>query len=405
MRVFGTLIKHELLDHLTSGRYIAISILCVVLCVASIIVMSHDYISRQRRSDLSHNVSGVREMPPDRVIIAKPPQPLSIVAKGVEEVIGRPLLISGGQQIEEPIAQVFNYYGEEHHLFDLFTTPDFIYIIGVVFSVLAIFLSYDSICGEKETRTLSMLMSNSVRRPTLIFAKWIGGYASLLISLLPAVILMLIFIQAFSGVPLQTEHWLRLVSIIVLSFVYLSVFFTLGLLVSAFTYRPATALILVLLIWVTWTLGVPRAGALAARAIKPIQPAFAFITAKREVGQGSLEQNKERLWKMDDAYIATVDAQIELGQHLSRLSPLASYIYASTALAQTGIPDMKDYRLKVSLWDRAQKRREEPTKFAYQSLTVQQSVSDVLPDMALLILWNALLFLCASIVFLRYDVR
>jgi ABC-type transport system involved in multi-copper enzyme maturation permease subunit len=367
--------------------------------------MSHDYLSRQRRSDLSHNVSGVREMPPDRVIIAKPPQPLSIVAKGVEEVIGRPLLISGGQQIEEPIAQVFNYYGEEHHLFDLFTTPDFIYIIGVIFSVLAVFLSYDSICGEKETRTLSMLMSNSVRRPTLIFAKWIGGYASLLISLLPAIILMLIFIQAFSGIPLQTEHWLRFVSIIVISFVYLSVFFTLGLLVSAFTYRSATALVLVLLIWVTWTLGVPRAGSLAARAIKPVQPAFSFIMSKREVGQGSLEQNKEKLWKMDDAYIAAMDTQTDMGQYLSRLSPFASYIYASTTMAQTGIPDMKDYRLKVSQWDRERKRGGDSTKFVYQSLTIQQSVSNILPDVALLILWNVLLFLCASIVFLRYDVR
>jgi ABC-type transport system involved in multi-copper enzyme maturation permease subunit len=406
MRVFSTLIKRELFEHLTSSRYVVTSILCAVLCVTSIVLMSHDYANRRKRFDLSHNVSGLRQMPRDRKIIAKPPQPLSIIAKGVEEVIGRSLLISEGQHEEEPIAQVFNYYGEEHHLFDLFTTPDFVYVISVVLSALAIFISFDAICGEKETHTLSLLLSNSLRRSTLLFAKWIGGYTTLLISLLPAIILMLIFIQAFPSVPLQTEHWIRLAIIIGLSFVYLSVFFTLGLLISTLTHRSATALILVLFIWVIWALGAPRIGTLAARAIKPVQPVFAFWMAKREARQGKWEQDRENLWKMDDAYIATVDGQIEIGQHLSRLSPLSSYIYASTTLTQTGIPDMKDYRLKVSQWDRERKRRrEDSNEFAYQTLTIQQSFSDIFIDVALLMLWNVLLFMCANMVFLPWERR
>jgi hypothetical protein len=82
MRVLGTLIKRELFEHLTSSRYVVTSILCAVLCVTSIVLMSHDYANRRKRFDLSHNVSGLREMPKDRLLIAKPPQPLSIIAKG-----------------------------------------------------------------------------------------------------------------------------------------------------------------------------------------------------------------------------------------------------------------------------------------------------------------------------------
>jgi ABC-type transport system involved in multi-copper enzyme maturation permease subunit len=411
MHVLGTLIKRELFEHLTSSRYLVTSILCAALCVMSIILMSHDYANRRKRFDLSHNVSGLREMPKDRLLIAKPPQPLSIIAKGTEEVIGRTLLIGGWQPEEEPIAQVFNYYGEEHHLFDLFTTPDFVYVISVVLSVLAIFISYDAICGEKETHTISLLLSNSIRRSTLIFAKWIGGYASLLISLLPAIMLMFIFIQAFSGVPLQAEHWVRLVIIIGLSFVYLSIFFTLGLLVSTLTHRSATALILVLFIWVIWALGAPRIGILASRAIKPVQPSFAFRMVKREARDRPTGQNEEKMWKMDDAYIATVDGQIGMGQHLSRLSPLSSYIYASTTLAQTGISDMKDYRLRVSQWDRERRRRgdsgaqTQAYEFVHQTLPIQRSFSDIVIDVALLMLCNVLLFMSANMVFLRYDVR
>jgi len=179
-----------------------------------------------------------------------------------------------------------------------------------------------------------------------------------------------------------------------------------GLLVSTLTHRSATALILVLFIWVIWALGVPRIGILASRAIRPVQPNFAFRMAKREARDRPTGQNEEKMWKMDDAYIATVDGQIEIGQHLSRLSPLSSYIYASTTLAQTGIADMKDYRLRVSQWDRERRRREEgSTEFVHQTLPIQRSLSDIFIDVALLVLWNILLFLCTNMVFLRYDVR
>ena len=56
------------------------------------------------------------------------------------------------------------------------------------------------------------------------------------------------------------------------------------------------------------------------------------------------EKQREILWSMDDTYIAKIDRQIELGKNLARLSPLASYVYGSTTLAQTGIPDYQDYR-------------------------------------------------------------
>lgn len=64
----------------------------------------------------------------------------------------------------------------QQHLFDHFTTPDFVYIVGMILSAFAIFLSFGTICGEKQTHTLSLLMSHPIRRPTLLFAKWMGGY-------------------------------------------------------------------------------------------------------------------------------------------------------------------------------------------------------------------------------------
>ena len=403
MRLLRTLIQRELLENLTSVRYGLTSILCLTLCITSIVLMSDDY--RRRLARYNVLMSDMTEEELKRSLrFAKQPQPLSVIARGVDEMMGRPARIHGWQPEEEPIAHVDGRSAEGQHLFDLFTTPDFVYIVGLVLSAFAIFLSFGTICGEKQTHTLSLLMSHPIRRSTLLFAKWMGGYISLLISLCPAILLMLAFLTAFSDIPLQTEHWMRLLGIMALSFVYLLIFFTLGLCTSTVVHRPATALVLVLFVWAVWVLGVPRVGCSVAKGLRPIQPNFTFGLNKRAFRQGSFEEFREPLWNMDDAYIATVDAQTRMGQTLSRVSPLASYIYASSTLAQTGIPDAQRFRRQVADWDR-ERRRGRYSPLSLRPLSPAQSFLEMTTDLILLLSWNVLLFTGAHVAFLRYDVR
>jgi hypothetical protein len=107
---------------------------------------------------------------------------------------------------------------------------------------------------------------------------------------------------------------------------------------------------------------------------------------------------------MDDRYIASVDNQTLLGMHLSRISPLASYVYASTALAQTGTKDVQHYRRRVADWDR-ERRRGREMDFVYRNPSLEESFQDVQIDFVLLVLWNILLFMGALAAFMRYDVR
>ena len=432
MGLLRTLVRRELAENLSSSRYVLTSILCVALCFTSISLMSHDYESRVARSSLGHSVSGVSNMiEGERVspTIVKPPEPLSLIARGLDETMGRTLVMSESLPANHVAAEVFNYYGEEHHLFDLFTAPDLVYTIGIVLSAFAIFLSFDAICGEKETHTLSLLLSRPLRRGTLLLAKWLGGYVSFLLSLFPALVLMLIYLTVFSGVPLRAEHGIRLMGIIGLSLIYLSVFFTLGLFISTITHRSATALVLAFFIWALWALGLPKAGISIARAMKPVRAAYVLGQDKHQVKQEKhLAEVVEALWKLDDAYITRIDSQIELGQHLSRFSPLASYTYASITLAKTGLPDMRYYRQRVSQWYRDKVRvmvrlylnkktdiweyyhsangySSDHDSYVHQTLSWGQSFSRIAMDPILLMLWNVLLFLGANAAFLRYDVR
>ena len=243
MHLLLTIIRRELLENLTSSRYVLTSILCVALCITSIVLMSHDYERRMERFNDRMSAMTVEDLL-RTLCFAKRPQPLSVIVRGVDEVMGRPLNITGWQPEEEPIAHVGglsaegqHLYGsaQGQHLFDLFTTPDFVYVVGVILSAFAIFLSFDTICGEKQTRTLSLLMSHPIPRSTLLMGKWMGGYISLSVSLCPAILVMLVFLTMFSDISLQNQHWMRLLGIMGLSLAYLLIFFTLGLFTSTLT--------------------------------------------------------------------------------------------------------------------------------------------------------------------------
>jgi ABC-type transport system involved in multi-copper enzyme maturation permease subunit len=398
------IIARDLRDHLTSSRYVIVSVLCIILCISSMSLMYNDLSIRQKRFAMHKSIRGVRAMSDDVPVVARRPQPLSIFAKGVEEHAGRPVYFSGGQPQDEPVGELFDSYGEEHHLFDLSTVPDFAYVIRTAFSILALFLAFDAVCGEREAGVLRLLCAYPVKRTTVIIGKWIGTYCSFLIGFAPALVIMLLWLTISPPAEFSSEHWVRLIGILLLSFLYISIFFSLGLLVSSLTSRSATALVLVLFVWMIWIVGIPRLGITASRAIRPVKPVFTFWLEKRSTRQGTIEEDMERLWGMDDAYIAKVNSQADLGMHLSRLSPLSSYVYGCTALASTGIHDIQDYRYRVAFWDRACRRGRE-SEFRDTSLSLGESLNDVWLDLALMIIWNTILGLFAIVAFVRYDVR
>ena len=214
--------------------------------------------------------------------------------------------------------------------------------------------------------------------------------------------------STFSGVSLSSEHFLRLGGILCFTLIYLSLFFTLGLLVSTVVHREATSLVLCLFIWMIWTLWIPRLTLLTTRTIAPAPSEGEHRQMKEKVvtEHDITEEQREILWSMDDTYIAKIDRQIALGKNLARLSPLASYVYGSTTLAQTGIPDYQDYRRRLFAWLKRSVRQEgQQSMFAHQPEPLRRSFAAVWIDLQLLLLWNFLLFMGANLAFHRYDVR
>ena len=210
------------------------------------------------------------------VKVSKPPQVLGTVVTGIEEAVGRvaPVNIAADPNLVE------SKYSS-NPVFAVFGALDLMFIVKIVLSLFAILFTYDAIVGEKEKGTLKLALSNDVPRDRLILGKAIGGYISLLLPLLIPLLLSLLFLLIVPDVSLGGQDWARLMLIFLMFFLYLSVFFSLGLFVSARTSRSSTSFLVLLFVWVIIVMVIPKAAVITAGQVRPI-PSVHEITAKKD---------------------------------------------------------------------------------------------------------------------------
>ena len=409
-----SIIKREFQDNLFSFKFSLTLIVCLVLFLTSAYLMTEDYQKRVQQYSTTKSQA-------ERPIAERQPIPLSVLAKGLDNSMG---------------------YAQQHNpLFAIFGTLDFMYIVKVALSLMAIFFSFGVISGEKENGTLALTMSNAVSRNTVILGKWIGNYAALIAPFLLAAIIELLVISLSGWVSVDGETWVRMILMIAVSLVYISVFFGLGVFVSAMTQKPSTSLIISILIWATLLLAVPSTVVLGSRSIVDV-PSLEetqqkkdaawrelYTETARKLGDKLTNQVEETQMAWDDMYRRMSEnnkrlddlrkqklrRRTSMARNMTRISPALSYVFASTALAGTGIDDKYSYddlaektRAEADGNQEARRARDKiapPDVSTLSRKTLQESLRIALPDIAVLLILNVLIFMCAYIAFMRYDVR
>jgi len=104
------------------------------------------------------------------VFVDKRPNPLSFVIEGQSRKQDKTLIIEHTGNIA-PAGIVYR----ENFLLQDFEVIDWAFIIKLLFSIFAILLTFDAICGEKEKGTLALVCSNSVPRGNIILGKYLGA--------------------------------------------------------------------------------------------------------------------------------------------------------------------------------------------------------------------------------------
>lgn len=417
--MIGTIARKEIVGNLLSYKFLIVLLLMVLLVAASLFVMHRDF--SQRMADYQ-----VIRPKPGEPIAVVPPNPLSIFAKGLENAMTRSFEI-GVIGIDVRAGQ-----SSGNVIFSFFPAPDFLYVVRVVLSLVALLFGFDQISREREQGTLKLLLGGPVSRAAVLWGKWIGNFVSLavpflLVTLLGAAVLLFDPDVRFTAAALG-----RLGLILALSLLYLGFFLSLGLLVSALTRRAATSVVVLLFVWAVLVFVLPNLGTLVARQFVRV-PSVQALSEKREqtwtrevlLGLKREGGDMAEHWRtigrendrLEEDYRLKFERLVRLSRNLNRLSPAAGFLDAATAIAGTGLDD--ELRLKAEVVrhknaiidrlidDRLADRREARyPAFVFRPRPLGEIfAAGVGFDAVWLAVFNLLAYALAYAGFARYDVR
>lgn len=119
--------------------------------------------------------------------------------------------------------------------------PSLVTLSSLLIPLVALLLGFDAVVGERERRTLSLLLSMPLARWELILAKFIGRFIPLAVAILAGI---------FAAVFLQEDSSRAgLLSLILPSLLLGASFLSLGILISSLVVRQATASSLLITVW------------------------------------------------------------------------------------------------------------------------------------------------------------
>lgn len=392
-----TLIQKEVMHHILSVRFVALLLMCVLLIPLTLSIGYRNY--QQNLVDYQEAVklANIEEAKMNPKMELKPelevsklflkPTPLSVFANGLGDALPSYLgMTRNGITQGAPVLVSDSLSYLLGHL-------DFLFLVGTVFSLLALLFTFDAVAGEREAGTLRVTLSNSLPRDLFLWSKLIGGYLVFVVPFLVSLLLGLLML-VWQGFPLgESEIFPRVVSLTVVSLLYIGVFFAIGTVISTYLDNSKTALIIAFTVWVFAVLITPRVGFLAAKFIAPTQTSQSVYlekTALRENFNAELEKKTAKIyqefWKdrqqpsFDEQIantlaggISDVDKEVQpveeefrqkfkesadeidrrykrdkarqesVGEMLSRITPTSSLIYLTTNLTQTGKTKRDNY--------------------------------------------------------------
>ena len=255
-----TLIRRELLDNLMTFRFAAATLITLLLVVANTAVLIKDFDRRLASYNTAvkthrQQLRETKTYSAGKIVVDRPPNPLSIFNVGVDKRLGNQIEVS---YAFVPTLWDAEMSGSDNPFLNIFNSIDIVFIFEVVLNLMALIFAYDALAGERERGTLRLVLTHPLSRGHILIAKYIGAMLCLLIPLMLSLLLSLILLTTTSSFSLGTSDFLRIGGLVISSLAYLSVFYLIGLLISAATQRTGTALMLSMFVWGFLVLGYPN---------------------------------------------------------------------------------------------------------------------------------------------------
>ncbi len=414
-----TIARKEIASNLLSYKFFIVLLLIVLLVATSLFIMHRDF--KLRMADYQV----IRPKAGDRIALVAP-NPLAMFAKGLDDALTRSFEVSG-IGIEVRAGQ-----SSGNIIYSFFPAPDFLYVVRVVLSLVALLFGFDQVSREREQGTLKLLLGSSVSRAKVLLGKWVGNFLSLAVPFLLVTLLGTAVLFLDPEVRFSPGQLGRLGLILALCLLYLGLFLSFGMLASTLTKRAATSIVVLLFVWALFVFIIPNLGTLLARQFVSV-PSVRALSEKRQQTwtREVLLSIKDNNWqshlraisdendKLALDYRLKFERLVRWSRNINRISPAASFLDAASEISGTGIGEEvrlkgEIVRYKDSIIDQiiadqvteSGHQRYVAPAFSYKPRPLAEIfAAGALFDTAWLVFFNILAFALAYVAFIRYDVR
>jgi ABC-type transport system involved in multi-copper enzyme maturation permease subunit len=394
------LIRKEFHENLLNVRFIAACGVSLVLMVSSIAVLNRsneeqvlDYQSRVRQQDEFIGKFGHINRLGWMSAISRGPAHLQALVLGIDREAHQDNFISN------PVPA-------------LLSRLDFVSIVTVIMSLVAILFSYNAISGEREAGLLRQILGAGVSRKVLLTGKFLGGLVSLVIPFTISVLAGMLFLALSPSIQIRPADFSVFAMLLGASWLYVSAFYGIGLFFSTRSHTSGQAILKSLFAWVILVLVIPNAGPFLAAQFYPIPSATklaqerymitdrerdAILVQRRDamiesrfadlrdiigLPQNQLQEKLKsdaalderyrlyaRGWediiavtnreqgakydKIDKVFLQRSRVQEKLAGVLTSASPLSNFVFIATGLTETGIEAEDHWDREVGEYDRA----------------------------------------------------
>jgi ABC-type transport system involved in multi-copper enzyme maturation permease subunit len=266
--------RKEALETILSYRFPLFTLICLLLIPLGLFVNQADYAKRVRDYDeqvrLADAAAGalkIQDIMAGTVAIKgfRHPAPLSVFTQGFENTL--PRYYEFTQDGVRPGESV----GAADSILSAQGKVDFVFLVQMVISLIALLFASDMISGEKEAGTLRAMLGNSLPRDTLLVGKTGGGFLALWVPFLLSFLIGLALLLPAAFPLFGGDTAVRVLTVFLASSFFILTYFVIGLAVSTVTAKARTSLVAILILWTAFQLIIPKMSDMAASLIHPVR--------------------------------------------------------------------------------------------------------------------------------------
>jgi len=336
------------------------------------------------------------------------------------------------------------------------------FIVSLIMSFIVLLLTFDTISGEKESKTLAITLSNTISRGTLLWGKYISVIIVTMLMLIIGIVLSILIIIISNKVAFSFISVIEILYFILLSFFFISLISAFGILSSVIVRKSNVSLLIALTFWLIFVVIIPNSSMFWAKNIffiehsddinEKVSKARDDINRNAPEGSWASSSNNPFLpehelraanqtnlmnseMNIRNVYYQDMFRQLEQTRVLTMISPVTLFEYMNEAVVGGGYlrfqkawkdlhsfqpqflqffkeldandPDSPHWYNPREDYSTTKKpvSFEQVPLFEEKIISLEERFSFILKYLLIIVIYTAVIFFSTFVIFVRYDVR